>query len=809
VGGRSIETAPPSAEVLGSVGVVMGQTVSVDRDAIDLRDLFCFDQASSQQFFSGGSTKPADACCARHHVKAWKFEKSGQKVADSPATLCDEHGVFIGELQKTCSYLILHVATARSSIDSTASDRSTTGAALEELASRANGVCTPRGLSIEVTPQSEAVSIDGRPGTSIRYSVFVWHGLDVDPHVKVRSLTKAFELERLLRSGLVRCRGFGETLDRARVLKGARIPTPQGTRFCSAALGNRLLASILGGNDSASAGSQDTKPSLFAVTSNGLVGVDGCSTNDRLHSAAGGVGQRFPRLGLSVCRSLGVKPVAADAWSPENRHVPSQQRAASPMRPVAVVPLALSGVARLGSDSAIGNSETQPRRVAPLVPRLQLGMALGNPPHNEASSMEVDGGLDSDSGGRKRTRGPDLMPPQTARISAPAARIGVGTSTGSSMVPKSARTNGAMQGVGIPGLNLGQVTHRHNTNPVAARTDPPVMLNLEEINMSEEELINSYDPENEENNYHLPQHLYKHLQLKQFRGVASEIVEKQLYLSSYQVASDLETLKRHEITHVVNTAGDVCESKYPDHFQYLTFYLKDINSEDIQLLFYKTIEWINAATSRGGRVLVHCHAGVSRSSTIILSYIMWRFKLSFEQAHDRVRKVRPICNPNTGFTCQLLLHAKKLGLVGANGQVAPPYERPPAIYRVTPYHPKEPFLFLQPTESSASSPWPLFDPRFGWVAARGAKLVLWLGSQVPDKEAVLAAVSQHARWLQTFERCSCSIVVVNEGAETVELWQAIGIQDGERRTGLAAPRQCYDADYEIVVSSRSCKEPSQ
>jgi len=28
--------------------------------------------------------------------------------------------------------------------------------------------------------------------------------------------------------------------------------------------------------------------------------------------------------------------------------------------------------------------------------------------------------------------------------------------------------------------------------------------NLEEINMSEQEFINSYDPQNKENNYHLP-----------------------------------------------------------------------------------------------------------------------------------------------------------------------------------------------------------------------------------------------------------------------------------------------------------------
>jgi len=36
------------------------------------------------------------------------------------------------------------------------------------------------------------------------------------------------------------------------------------------------------------------------------------------------------------------------------------------------------------------------------------------------------------------------------------------------------------------------------------RNDPPGTFNLEEINMSEQEFISSYDPQNKENNYHLP-----------------------------------------------------------------------------------------------------------------------------------------------------------------------------------------------------------------------------------------------------------------------------------------------------------------
>jgi len=144
--------------------------------------------------------------------------------------------------------------------------------------------------------------------------------------------------------------------------------------------------------------------------------------------------------------------------------------------------------------------------------------------------------------------------------------------------------------------------------------------------MSEEELINSYDPENEENNYHLPNHLIKHLQLKQHRGVCSEVIPKTLYISGYQVAGDAELLRKHQITHIVNTAADVCENRLPEELTYLTYYLKDTNHEDISIVFYRTMEWIHNAITSGARVLVHCREGVSRSATIILAYLIWTQK---------------------------------------------------------------------------------------------------------------------------------------------------------------------------------------
>jgi len=423
------------------------------------------------------------------------------------------------------------------------------------------------------------------------------------------------------------------------------------------------------------------------------------------------------------------------------------------------------------------------------------------------------------SGDSKRFKGPELshMPstargaPSTASTAASAiyavpqtARPGIAPLQLQHPPSGDSPVRAQMKLGGMPALNLGAMSTLRQ--PASrAKSDAPVMLNLEEIQMSEEDLVNSYDPNNEENNYHLPNHLYKQLKLNHFRKELSEVIPGKLFISSFQVAADLERLKEERITHIVNTAGDICESRFPDHFKYTTYYLKDANSEDISLLFYKTLEWIDTAVEAEGRVLVHCREGVSRSATMIIAYLMWKFDLSFDAAHERIRKVRPICNPNTGFTCQLLLLGKRLNAGKLSPEEAPPST--PSLLRIAPYHPKEPFLIAAPTEMAASGP--ILDPRFGYVIQQGSSLVLWMGSKIPERKPVSAAVAQYAKWLEMFEHNICSVQVVEEGSESADLWQALGRGAPEDPPEpLVAPKAAFDGDFSLLCGGGEWGPPT-
>jgi len=91
--------------------------------------------------------------------------------------------------------------------------------------------------------------------------------------------------------------------------------------------------------------------------------------------------------------------------------------------------------------------------------------------------------------------------------------------------------------------------------------------------------------------------------------------------------------------------------------------LQDINANGILCHLVKLIDtYINC----GKQVLVNCWAGVSRSTTIVLAYLIYKNKWSVQDALSFVRSKRPIVNPNYGFIVQLYNLQDKLHTLDEN-----------------------------------------------------------------------------------------------------------------------------------------------
>ena len=135
-------------------------------------------------------------------------------------------------------------------------------------------------------------------------------------------------------------------------------------------------------------------------------------------------------------------------------------------------------------------------------------------------------------------------------------------------------------------------------------------------------------------------------------------IEDRLFLGSMSHANDRHVLKRLLITHVL-TICHLPPTHYPD-ISYRFVSLNDLPSEPISHKFAECHKFIDAALARGGRVLVHCYAGVSRSATVVIAYLMRKRGLSYPEAFGHVQTRRAVVRPNYGFVQQLLDFSQRL-----------------------------------------------------------------------------------------------------------------------------------------------------
>ncbi|XP_073692577.1 dual specificity protein phosphatase 19b [Garra rufa] len=130
------------------------------------------------------------------------------------------------------------------------------------------------------------------------------------------------------------------------------------------------------------------------------------------------------------------------------------------------------------------------------------------------------------------------------------------------------------------------------------------------------------------------------------------IIRPFLLLSSQDAAHDIDTLKKLKVTHVLNVAYGV-ENAFPDLFTYKTVTMLDLPETDITSYFPECFQFINEASQQGGVVLVHCNAGVSRSASVVIGFLMSQEKMSFDEAFSIVKTARSYIQPNPGFMIQL------------------------------------------------------------------------------------------------------------------------------------------------------------
>ena len=171
------------------------------------------------------------------------------------------------------------------------------------------------------------------------------------------------------------------------------------------------------------------------------------------------------------------------------------------------------------------------------------------------------------------------------------------------------------------------------------------------------------------------------------RGEIHEVVRGRVYQTNWKGADNLEKVKALGITHIVAAGEEFLVERQEDfplnklglNIRYHALSVNDDEEEEgtMRGILADAVAFIDGAlaTSSKSKVLVHCAAGISRSSTVTLAYLMHGRQQSLRQAFETLYSARRVCWPNSGFMRLLIsvekAQAQSRGKTAANGRFIP------------------------------------------------------------------------------------------------------------------------------------------
>ena len=136
--------------------------------------------------------------------------------------------------------------------------------------------------------------------------------------------------------------------------------------------------------------------------------------------------------------------------------------------------------------------------------------------------------------------------------------------------------------------------------------------------------------------------------------IPSDFIDKitdKVYLGDIDGASDFDYFSKENINNVLSIIDRPPDYSEEDKIKinHKVINIDDYEDANIIKYFKECIEFIE----KSNKVFVHCMCGISRSSTIVIAYLMWKAHCSYYDAYFFVKKRRPFIDPNDGFINQL------------------------------------------------------------------------------------------------------------------------------------------------------------
>ena len=126
-----------------------------------------------------------------------------------------------------------------------------------------------------------------------------------------------------------------------------------------------------------------------------------------------------------------------------------------------------------------------------------------------------------------------------------------------------------------------------------------------------------------------------------------------IYLGNYINANNLEEIRRLRINYILNCASDIKINNLPTDVKYCHLDMIDSPQLNIFQYFGKAFAFIESARKNNCNILIHCKLGISRSTSILIAYMIKHYGYSVKKSLDLIKSKRKQVNPNNGFINQL------------------------------------------------------------------------------------------------------------------------------------------------------------
>lgn len=133
-----------------------------------------------------------------------------------------------------------------------------------------------------------------------------------------------------------------------------------------------------------------------------------------------------------------------------------------------------------------------------------------------------------------------------------------------------------------------------------------------------------------------------------------------LYLGSQEDALSNVTLNALGITNILNVSISCPKPDFIADANFLRISVNDGHAAKIRPFFDVAYRFIEKCRKANTKVLIHCLAGISRSPTLAIAYLMKNMNLRSDDAYKFVKERRQTISPNFNFLGQLYEYDKIL-----------------------------------------------------------------------------------------------------------------------------------------------------